>query len=148
MFTDPAQAQPECTPPIFQGATVVLTLWLGGFNRTQQDSSSGMATWHLIAKCSFFTKVLFQMLFLKRHIILCCRWHGLPPESQWPDLWFLPGDCHRLCMRSFPTTDTSNTRESSLWYGESGWTACIAVRAGCRVPSCCGPHSKLSQKMG
>ena len=117
MSTDPARAQSWMYPfhlPM-DYCCAHLTLWLGRSSEIQlvMDSSGGMINWHLIAKCSVFTRAIFQMLFLKSHTILCCRWHGFPPESQGPELRFLPCSCHKLCMRSFPTRDTSNTIRSS-----------------------------------
>lgn len=120
---DPAQAQPGMYSSHLPRSYCCADFVTGC--RVQQDSnymdsSSGMATWHLIAKCSFLTRALFQMLFLKRHIIFCCRWHGLQNPSGLTVILLrrLPGSHEG----PFPP-DTSNTRESSIIWQK--WLDCL-----------------------
>lgn len=123
-----------------------LTSWLGRLNRIQlkMDSSSSVVTLCFIVKRSVFTRAIFQTLFLRRHIILCCRCHGLAPGSQGPVLWFLPWGWHKLHTRFFPTIDTSNTIGSAWPYDWSGRAVCSVVRVCYSFPSCSTP---LPQKL-
>lgn len=73
--------------------------------------------------------ILHQDLFLKRRVILCCRWHGLAPEPQGPPT----RASLKLHIVSFSTVDTSGVIGSDGSNGLSGRTACITARSCCRA---------------
>lgn len=87
--------------------------------------------------------ILHQDLFLKRRVILCCRWHGLAPKPQGP----LARASLKLYTVSFSTVDTSSVTGSDGSYGLSGRTACITTWSCCRalgVNTACQGLSVLS----
>lgn len=77
---------------------------------------------HGQAFCLYWGPVLHQDLFLKRCVILWCRWHGLALEPQGP-----PTQASlKLCTSSFPTMDTSVSQE--LLYHMAWVTGLLASR--------------------
>ena len=76
--------------------------------------------------------------FLKRHIIIYCKLHGLDACDS-PSRAF-----HTFQMAPFLTTDASNTTESAGSYGPSGRNAFIAAWTCHRPFVCSEPHSNLA----
>lgn len=79
-------------------------------------------------------------LFLKRCVILSCKWYGLAPESVVGDMWWL----YQWTINSTQSFSTTIARESADFMSPNCRAACTQIWICCRALSCCRSYSKLA----